>query len=239
MRGTWTVFKKEFLGFFTSPTGYIYLVVFLVLTQWLFFRGFFVIGQASLRGYFSLLPWVFLLFIPAITMRSWAEERRTGTLEILMTLPLRDPEILAGKFLAGFAFVLLSLALTLPLPISVSLIGNLDWGQVLASYLGALFLAGAYLAIGLFASAISMNQIVAFLLGAVFVFLFFLVGMDWVLVTFPPGVAAVLQYFGLGYHFESIARGVLDFRDVLYYLSVMAVFLYLNLRSMEIWRLGG
>ncbi len=239
MRGMTAILKKEFKAYWISPMGYIYLVVFLSLTMWIFFRGFFIINQANIRTFFSILPWVFLLFIPAITMRLWTEERRLGTLELILTLPVKDHEVLFGKFLAAYLFLIISLILTLPLPISVSLIGNLDWGQVITSYIGALLLGGAYLSIGIFASSISFNQIVSFILGAVFIFLLYLIGMQWILMTFPPKIAAVLQYLGLGYHYEGIIRGVLDIRDILYYLSVMAIFLYLNLRSIEIWRLGG
>ncbi len=239
MKSTLAIFKKELRAYFISPMGYIYLVVFLILLMWIFFRSFFIVNQASVRTFFDLLPWAFLLFIPAISMRLWTEERRLGTIELMLTYPVSDTQVLLGKYLAAVFFLLITLILTLPLPISVSIIGNLDWGVVFTGYLGAFLLGSAYLSIGLFASSISYNQIVSYLLGAVFIFLLYLVGMQFVLMTLPPKIASILQYLGLGYHYQSITRGVVDLRDILYYLSVIAIFLYLNLRSIELYRLGG
>ena len=239
MRGTFAIFKKELKAYFISPMGYIYLVVFLVLLMWIFFRSFFLVNQATVRTFFDLLPWAFLLFIPAISMRLWTEERRLRTIELILTYPVSDIQVLLGKYLAAVFFLIITLLLTLPLPITVSTIGNLDWGVVFTGYIGAFLLGSTYLSIGLFASSISYNQIVSYLLGAVFIFLLYLVGMQFVLMTLPPKIASILQYLGLGYHYQSIIRGVVDIRDILYYLSVIAIFLYLNLRSIELYRLGG
>lgn len=239
MSGTFAIFKKELKAYFISPMGYIYLVVFLVLLMWIFFRSFFLVNQATVRTFFDLLPWAFLLFIPAISMRLWTEERRLRTIELLLTYPVSDIQVLFGKYLAAVFFLIITLILTLPLPITVSTIGNLDWGVVFTGYIGAFLLGSTYLSIGLFASSISYNQIVSYLLGAVFIFLLYLVGMQFVLMTLPPKIASILQYLGLGYHYQSIIRGVVDIRDILYYLSVIAIFLYLNLRSIELYRLGG
>jgi len=236
MRVLFAVFKKEFRSYLASPMGYIYLVVFLILANWFFFRGFFLVNQASLRSLFGMFPWLFLLFVPAITMRLWAEERKLRTLEVLLTLPVKDHQVALGKFLASLVFLILSLVLTLPLPLSISLIGKLDWGQVVCGYLGAILLGASYLAIGLFASSLSESQIVAFILGALFCFILFLVGEEIVLYSMPTKVASFLQYLGLGYHYDGIARGVIDSRDVLYYLSVVVFFLYLNLRTLEVRR---
>jgi len=236
MRVLFAVLKKEFRSYLASPMGYIYLVVFLILSNWFFFRGFFLINQASLRSLFGMFPWLFLLFVPAITMRLWAEERKLRTLEVLLTLPVKDYQVALGKFLASVAFLVLSLVLTLPLPLSISLIGKLDWGQVVCGYLGAILLGASYLAIGLFASSLSESQIVAFILGALFCFILFLVGEEIVLYSMPTSIASFLQHLGLGYHYDGIARGVIDSRDVIYYLSVVVFFLYLNLRTLEVRR---
>jgi ABC-2 type transport system permease protein len=236
MNTTLAVFKREIKSYFTSPMGYIYLIVFLVLSNWLFLRGFFIISQADFRGMFALFPWLFLLFIPAVTMRLWAEERKLNTLEVLLTLPVRDHEVMLGKYLASLAFVLISLALTLLLPLTGSLIGTPDWGQIAGGYIGAALLGATYLAIGLFASSLTENQIVAFIVGAVLCFVFFIMGEDIVTFSLPSALASVFQQMGLGYHFQSILRGVIDTRDIVYYFSMIFFFLFLNLRSLEIRR---
>lgn len=233
MTNVLTIFKKEFRTYFASPMGYIYITAFLIVTNWLFLRGFFIINQASLRGFFAILPWIFLLFVPAVTMRLWAEERKVGTVEVLMTLPLRDHEIVLGKFLASLAFVAISLALTLILPISTALIGNPESGSIIGGYVGTLLLGGAYLAIGIFASGLTENQIVAFLVGIAICFALLILGEDIVLFTLPTPLVPIFEHLGLGAHFRSISRGVLDSRDILYYLSVIVLFLYLNLRTLE------
>jgi len=227
------VFKKEFRSYFTSPMGYIYLIVFLVLTNWLFLKGFFIINQANFRGLFSIFPWLFLLFVPAISMRLWAEEKKLRTIEVVFTLPVKEHEVLIGKFLAAFAFLSISVLLTLPLPITTALLGKPDWGQIVSGYIGSLLLGAAYLSIGLFASALSENQIVAFILGSLFCFILFVVGEDFVLMSLPSWISPFLQYFGLGYHFDSILRGVIDSRDIIYYISVISLFLFLNVRALE------
>jgi ABC-2 type transport system permease protein len=225
--------KKEFKGYFQSPIAYIYLVAFLVFTAWFFFRGFFVMNVATMRGFFSLMPWTFLFLIPAVTMRLWAEEQKLGTMEVLMTWPLREYEAVLGKFLAGLGFLSVSLLLTLPLAITVFLVGDPDPGPILAGYLGLLFMGGAYLAIGLFASSLSENQIVAFIVGVFLTFVLFVIGEDFVLVAVPGSLAPLFGSLGLGAHFSSISRGVIDSRDVIYYLSVIFFFLYLNVRRLE------
>jgi ABC-2 type transport system permease protein len=236
MRTTLAVFKRELKSYFSSPMGYIYLIVFLVLTNWLFLRGFFITAQANFRGLFGVFPWIFLLFIPAVTMRLWAEERKLRTLEVLFTLPVRDHEVLLGKYLAALAFVVISLVLTLLLPITGSTLGTPDWGQIAGGYIGAFLLGATYLAIGLFASSITENQIVAFIVGAVLCFVFFIIGEDIVTFSMPGAIASVFQQLGLAYHFRSIVRGVIDSRDIIYYLSMIFFFLFLNLRTLELKR---
>ncbi len=228
MRSLLGVYKRELRGYFNSPIAYIFIVVFLMIASWLFFRGYFLYGQADLRPFFSLLPWMFLFFVPAVSMRLWAEERKLGTVELLMTLPVRDEEVILGKFLAGLTLITLTVILEFPLVAITAKLGDVDPGPVIGGVVGAILLGGAYLAIGLFISALTENQIVAFILGVVACFALFIVGESLVLVTAPSSLAPLLSYLGLGAHFESIGRGVIDSRDVIYYLSVSGFFLYLN-----------
>ncbi|MFH1314451.1 MAG: ABC transporter permease [Candidatus Eisenbacteria bacterium] len=231
MKSTVPIFKREFASYFNSPIAFIYLTVFLALSSWLFLKGFFLIGEASMRAYFGLIPWVFLFFIPAITMRLWAEEKKAGTMELLMTLPVTDTEAVLGKFLASFAFLVVSLALSFVLPIVVGALGDPDSGQIAGGYLGSVLLGGAYLAIGLFISSLTENQIVAFIVSIVAIFGLFILGEDFVLFGMPDRVVPVLSFLGLGGHFDSVSRGVVDSRDVLYYVSVIGFFLYLNVKT--------
>jgi ABC-2 type transport system permease protein len=228
MRGLAGVYKRELSGYFNSPIAYIFIVVFLLLASWLFFRGYFLYAQADLRPFFSLLPWMFLFFVPAVSMRLWAEERKLGTAELLLTLPVRDEEIILGKFLAGLTLVTLTVVLEFPLLLLTAYLGDVDPGPVVGGVLGAVFLGGAYLAIGLFLSSVTDNQIVAFILGVVVSFGLFIVGENLVLITAPTSLAPLMHSLGLGAHFESMGRGVIDSRDVVYYLSVIVFFLYLN-----------
>jgi len=227
------LFKKELMSYFNSPIAYIFIGVFLVIGNWLFFNYFFVAGQASLRNYFSLLPWIFLFLSPAITMRLWAEEKKSGTVEFLLTLPITDWQAVLAKFFGALVFLLICLALTLTLPFSVSSLGNLDWGPVIGSYLGALFLGGSYLALGLFISSVTKNQIIAFVLGLAACFGAFIIGTEFVLASAPQTFVPVLKFIGLGSHFYNIAKGVIDTKDVLYYLSFIFLFLWLNTSIIE------
>lgn len=233
MHTIWTIAKKEFKDYFITPIAYIYLITFLVITTWLFLRSFFLAGQGSLRSFFALMPWIYLFFVPAITMGKWSEERKQGTIELLFTLPISKKNILVGKFMAGLGLLTTALFLTFPLPITVSLISKLDWGPVIGGYLGLLFMGGAYTAIGLWISSLTNNQIIAFILGVVACFVLFIIGEPLVTTGLSPLTVSLLQYFGLGTHFESIGRGVVDSRDVIYYLSVIALFLFFNLKSLE------
>jgi ABC-2 type transport system permease protein len=233
MRNTIPIFKREFASYFNSPIAFIYLTVFLGLSGWLFFKGFFLVGEASMRPFFGLLPWIFLFFLPAVTMRLWAEERKVGTMELLMTFPLTDVEAVLGKFLASFTFLLVSLALSFVLPLVVAALGDPDPGQIVGGYAGAVLMGAAYLSIGLFVSSLTENQIVAFIVSVVGIFGLFILGEDFVLFGVPDRLVPVLSFLGLGEHFTSISRGVIDSRDIIYYLSVIGFFLYLNVKSIE------
>jgi|SRR5690606_22600103 len=231
MKHIWIIARKELTAYFNSPLAYIFIDVFLVVTTWLFFQNYFVIGQADMRSFFNLVPWMFLFVVPAITMRVWAEEKKLGTVELLLTMPLKDHEIVLGKFLASFLFLALTLALSFMIPVIVLWSGPADLGVIIASYLGALFLGGAYVALGVWISAFTDNQIVAFILAIVASFIFFIIGQVFVLQSVPGFMAGFLQFLSLGAHFESISRGVIDSRDVLYYLSFIGFFLFLNIQQ--------
>lgn len=233
MNNTWTIALREFKAYFISPIAYVYLITFLVVTTWLFFRGYFLIGQADMRIFFGTMPWIFLFFVPAVAMGKWAEERKAGTLEILFTLPARDMEIVIGKFIAGLALIATALVLTIPIAITVSLTGDLDWGQVAGGYIGSLLMGGAYLAIGLTISSLTENQIIAFILGVAASFLMLIMGTPLVVGGATNILTQALQYLGLETHFQSIARGVIDSRDVIYYLSLICFLLFLNLKALK------
>jgi ABC-2 type transport system permease protein len=235
MRNVWMIAGKELRSYFNSTIAYIFMVVFLVLTSLLFFelQKFFVVGQATLRDFFGLVPIVMLFFVPAISMRMWAEERKLGTLETLMTLPLRDWEVVLGKFFASLLFMLITLALTFPLPVMVGAIGHPDAGAIFCGYLGLVLLGGAYLAIGLWISSLTENQIVAFITAAVICLILFIIGVDIFLTAVPKWLVPVLKGLALGSRFSSIERGVIDLRDVVYYLSIIGFFLFLNVRAVE------
>jgi ABC-2 type transport system permease protein len=225
--------KKELKDYFNSPLAYIFISIFLVVAAWLFFRTFFIYQQATMRAYFSLIPWLFLFLIPALTMRLWAEEKKLKTTEILFTWPIQDFEAVLGKFLAGAIFLGITLLLSLTIPISISFIGELDWGIVIASYIGAWLLGLSFFSIGLFISSLTENQIIAFIISIASCFIIFIIGENLVTYFIPNFLFGLFQYFGLGYHFSSISRGILDSRDLIYYLGLIFFFLYLNTRQIE------
>ncbi len=233
MRNFYAIFKKEFKSYFNLPIAYIFITVFLVLSGWLFLRIFFIAGQASMRNFFGFMPWMFLFFVPAITMRLWAEEKKLGTMEMLMTMPIRDYEVVLGKFCASFCFLALTVALSFPLIITVFALGDPDGGPIIGSYLGVLLMGGAYLAIGLFISSLTENQIIAFIVSIVVIFGLIIIGEDIVLFSVPEFFVPIFSYLSLGGHFDSIGRGVIDSRDLIYYFSMIGFFLYLNVRKLE------
>ena len=232
MHNTMTIFRREFAAYFNSPIAYIFIIVFLALNCGLFMTPFFLAGQADMRDFFGNLPQFLIFFIPALTMRLWAEDKRSGTFELLMTLPMRSGEVMLGKYLAATAFYLVALAGTLPVPIMVKALGHPDGGAIFAGYIGAVLLGALYMAIGVFTSGLMRDQISAFILGMVGCFAFFLVGMPPVASTIDgwfSGLGGFLQNaLGLMPHFQSIARGVLQLSDVVYFLGLTAVFLALN-----------
>jgi len=226
--------KKELMHYFNSPIAYIFIGVFLIVGNWMFFNYFFLVGQANMRGYFNLLPWIFLFLSPAITMRSWSEEKKSGTIEFLLTLPITDWQAVLAKFLSSLVFMFITLILSISLPITVAILGNnIDFGPIIGGYLGALFLGGSYLALGLFISSLTKNQIIAFILGLVACFSAFVIGADFVLSGAPKIAVPVMKFLGLGSHFYNISKGVIDSKDVIYYCSFIFIFLWMNVRIIE------
>ena len=224
MTGTVNIFKKEFKGYFISPIAYIVISIFLIVTGWFFFSTFFLFGQAEMRSFFSLLPLIFSFIIPAVTMRLFSEEFNTGSYEMILTMPVRNLDIIMGKFMAAAAFVLIMLAPTFIYGIFISFIGDLDWGPVIGGYIGAILLGAAFSSIGLFASSLTRNQIIAFIIGMSLCFILTL--LDKMLFFLPETALNVFQYLGADYHFQNISKGIIDSRDILYFLSVCFVMLY-------------
>jgi len=224
MRQAFQIFRKEFRSYFVSPIAYIVISIFLLVTGWFFFATFFLFGQATLRNFFSLLPIVFSFVIPAVTMRLVAEELNVGSYEILMTMPVTFTDVVIGKFLAAVAFVVAMLIPTLAYPITVSTVGQLDWGPVVGGYIGAVLLGSAFCAIGLFASTLTRNQIIAFIFGMAICFVLTL--LDKMLFFLPRSLLGVLAYLGADYHFQNISKGIIDSRDIIYFFSVCFIGLY-------------
>lgn len=218
------IFAKEFKDYFVTPIAYIVICIFLLITGWFFFATFFIADQASLRSFFAMLPIVFPFVIPAVTMRLFSEELHIGSLEMLLTLPVRLNDVIVGKFLACVAFTAVMLIPTLSYALWASFLGDLDWGPVIGGYLGAVLLGSAYSAIGIFASTTTRNQIVAFITGMVICFA--LSFIDKMLFFFPAPVLSFFHYLGSSSHFENIAKGIVDTRDIIYFLSVIFVALY-------------
>jgi ABC-2 type transport system permease protein len=233
IRSIYIIFRKELMSYFNSPIAYIFIGAFLIVGNWLFFKTFFLLGQASLRPYFNLLPWLFMFLAPALTMRLWAEEKKMGTEEFLLTLPITGWQAVLAKFFSALFFLMITLALTFSLPLTVASMGSLDWGPVVGSYVGAVLLGGAYLAIGVFISSLTRNQIIAFIVSLAVCFVWFLIGEDLVVVGLPKFLVGIAQFIGLGQRFGSMARGVMDSRDFIYYGSLIGLFLWLNVKALE------
>jgi ABC-2 type transport system permease protein len=216
--------KKELKDYFISPIAYIVISIFLLATGWFFFTTFFYYNQADLRNFFGLLPIIFAFLIPAVTMRLFSEEMNVGSYELLLTLPVTFKDILLGKFLAGVLFVAAALVPTFAYPICIAFMGQLDWGVVAGGYLGALLLSAAFVAVGLFSSSLTRNQIIAFIVAMAICFSLTLI--DKMLFFFPGSLLGIIGYLGADSHFQNIAKGIVDSRDILYFLSVVFIGLY-------------
>lgn len=230
MHAIWIIAKRELDSFFDSLIAYIMLVLFLGFSgffTWLLGADIFLVGQASLESFFSVGYWTLFFFIPALTMRLLAEEKKTGTLELLLTKAVTDRQVVLGKFLAAFLLVLLALAFTFPYVITISRIGDMDAGQVLCGYLGLVLMSAMYISVGLFASSITSNQVVAFL-TALFIGLFFHILFGIIAQQFSGWLSQVFETLSLTNHLESISRGVVDTRDLIYFISLTFIGLFLS-----------
>ena len=228
------LFRRELASYFATPVAYVFIVIFLMLMGAFTFYigGFYERGQADLRPFFNFHPWLYLFLVPAIAMRLWAEERKTGTVEFLMTLPLTPLQAVLGKFLAAWAFAGIALALTFPIWITVNYLGDPDNGAILAGYVGSFLMAGGFLAIGSCVSAFTRNQVIAFVISVVLCFGFLLAGFPLVLDLFsawaPQIVVDGISSLSFLTHFADISRGVIDLRDLIYFALVIGAFLYAN-----------
>ena len=234
-----TILKRELMAYFATPVAYVFIVIFLLMTGVFTFHigGFYERGQADLEPFFRFHPWLYMLLIPAISMRLWSEERKTGTLELLMTLPVSLVEAVIGKFLAAWCFTTIALALTFPVWITVNYLGDPDNTVIAAGYLGSLLLAGGCLAIGSCISALTKNQVIAFVISFIICFAFNLSGFPVVLDLFstwaPQVIVDAISSFSFLTHFESILKGVVDVRDIIYFASLIAFWLYANTLAIE------
>jgi ABC-2 type transport system permease protein len=234
MRSTFIIFKRELASYFATPLAYIFIVIFLAMAgAFAFFVGnFFGRGQADLQPFFEFHPWLYLVLIPALSMRLWAEERKSGTIELFLTLPISMTQAVLGKFLAAWIFAGIALALTFPFWITVNVLGSPDNGVIVASYIGSFLMAGAYLAIGSALSALTKSQVIAFVVTAAVCFLFTVSGstiLQGLLTGWAPdAVISNLAFFSFLTHFTAIIRGVIDLRDLVFFASVIALFLFAN-----------
>lgn len=235
MRNIGIIARREIGSYFGTPLAYVFIVIFLALTGALCFYlgGFLFRGQADLEPFFVYHPWLYLLLVPAIAMRLWAEERKTGTIENLMTLPISTSEAVLGKFVAAWLFCGIALTLTFPVWITVNILGNPDNGVIVASYLGSFLMAGAFMAIGSCMSALSKNQVIAFIIAATACFLFTMSGLDLVLNFFrgwsPEWLVATIASMSFLTHFNAVTQGVIELRDLVFFVSLITFWLFANI----------
>lgn len=238
MRDIAIIFKREFQAYFYSPIAYVFSVIFILLNTGLYMFHFFFFGNADMRAFFSSLPLVLgLIFIPAISMRLWSEENKLGTVELLLTLPMKSEHIVLGKYLASLVFYLIALAGTLTIPLILVILGRPDFGPIVGGYFGAVLLGAFFLAVGIFISAFSSDQIVSLIITSMACGFLALIGWQYVPMVIDgwlPGLGSFLhRYVGVTRHFNDIERGVIDIKSIVYFLSMTALFLYLNAKSLE------
>ena len=227
MNGFWAVCKRELKGYFATPVAYVFLVMFLFFSGYLTFKGrFFENRQADMLAFFANMPLLFVFLVPCTAMRLWSEERKSGSIELLLTLPITVRQAVLGKFVAAWIFLGLALALTFPMPLTVEYLGDPDWGMIVTGYLGSFLMAGAYLAVGCFFSALSKNQVVSFILAVVACAVLMYVGwpstINTLAAVMPMGVVKALADLSFQTHFESIQRGVLEFKDISFFVLLIA-----------------
>jgi len=221
MNSLWIIARREIQSYFDSPVGYVVLTLCLLLSGWFFSTGLFLQGVASVRALFDMTFILFMFFIPAITMGAFAEERRAGTLELLLTMPIKDWQVIGGKLLATFTLLCIAIGLTVTYSVVVAFLGDIDAGATAAGYFGTALLGLACASIGVFASSLTRNPVVAFIIAFVIVFTLFMI--DKVTIFAPGWMAGTLQYLSLDFHYQNLLRGVVDSRDILYFLSIVAL----------------
>ncbi|MDH4229118.1 MAG: ABC transporter permease [Nitrospirota bacterium] len=231
MTGAYAIFRREFAAYFGQPVAYVVITAYLLICGWFFASTLFLEGQATVRTYFEAAPLLLVFFAPAIAMRLLADEWRSGTMELLITLPVRDMDVVLGKYLAALAVFMVAQGVTLLYPLTAGLLGNVDGGQVVSAYIGMLLLGGTYLAVGLWASAVTASQVVAFILGFFVCFVLFLLGK--VVALAPAPLVPLAEAIAVDTHFANLARGVVDSRDVLYFLSLIALCLLGAVSTLE------
>lgn len=240
MRNIWIIAKRELGAYFGTPLAYVFLVIFVAMTgAFAFYIGnFFERGQADLQSFFAYHTWLYLLLVPAVAMRLWAEERKSGTIELLMTLPVTTWEAILGKFLAAWAFIGVALLLTIPMWFTVNYLGKPDNGVIFTSYIGSFLMAGAFLAIGSCISALTRNQVIAFIVSATICFLFVMAGSEMVLNLFrgwaPAFLTQAIASLSFLNHFDQIAKGVIGLPSLIFYLSLIGFFLFANMIIVEL-----
>ena len=241
MQTIFAIFKREFMGYFQTPVAYIFLVIFLMASgSTTFFLGHFIErNQADLHAFFSFHPWLYLFLVPAVAMRLWSEERKTGTIETLLTLPLTTLQAVLGKFLAAWVFLLVALALTSPIWLTVAFLGDPDHGAIVTSYIGSALMAGSFLAIGSYVSSTTKNQVIAFIVSLAISFIFILIGTPMIL-DFLAGWAPDILYntlanFSFMTHFQFLSKGVIDIQSLVFFISVICLFLFANVMTIE-WK---
>lgn len=234
------IFKREFLGYFRSPVAYVFLIAFLVMSVSLAFSrygGFFKAGVASMESYFLFFPWLFLFIVPAVGMRLWSEEKRAGTVELLFTLPVTTLEAVLGKFFAGWAFLTVAILLSFPMALTLAYLGQPDWGVIVATYIGTILMAGAYLGVCSLTSSLTKNQVISFVLSlaacSVLLFLGFSSFTEFLESTFPVAVSDLVSNFSFVTHFDAFTKGVIDPKDVIFFLSLTGFTLFLNVVVLE------
>jgi ABC-2 type transport system permease protein len=226
-----SIYLKELKGYFNSTVAYIVIVVLLIISGWFFATNVFLANTASLRIIFEIVPILLIFFVPAITMRAFSEEKKTGTIEILLTKPINDIDIIIGKFLSAWALLGVALLPTLYYYLTITFVGSIEIGPVIGGYLGLLLMGGVYVSIGIFSSSLTENQVVAFIIGIFIIFILFM--LDKALPFIPGFLVAIFEYLSIGYHFSNIERGVIDTRDLIYYISLGYLFILLTQVSLE------
>ena len=237
MRNLKAIYMKEMKSYFNSPMAYIFLVIFAVINGYFFTQTFFLFNQSDMRSLFNIIPLVYIFFIPAVTMGLIAREKNLGTMEVISTLPLNDMDFVLGKFLSALSLIVIGLLITLIHFFTLTQVGtNVDYGAVFTGYLGLALAGAVYSSVGTFASSLTDNQVVAFIIGIFIVIIFFL--MDKMLMIVPVSLTGLIQFLSVDYHLSNISRGVIDSRNLIYFSSVVGFFLFMTVRVLEIrrWR---